>query len=83
MTPRLNMETSRAEVEQWLDRLQVEVPTYIYQIMQAGVSLEQPPVIAARKWRHGRRPVAVLPLVDRVLYRGAIDSIAGRTIGWS
>lgn len=34
------------------------------------------PVIAARKWRHGRRPVSGVSLVDRVLYRAGVELLS-------
>lgn len=39
--------------------------------MEGGIGNRHASVLAASKWRHGRRPVAVLPLAERVLYRAA------------
>ncbi|MCH6169839.1 RNA-directed DNA polymerase [Pseudonocardia alaniniphila] len=41
-------------------------------------SLETAPadVIAASKWQYGRRPVAFLPLTERVLYRAVVATLA-------
>lgn len=38
---------------------------------EGRVGVEPPPVIAASKWRHGRRPVAAMALPERVLYRAS------------
>ncbi len=38
---------------------------------EGNVGTEAAPVLAASKWRHGRRPVAAIPLPERVLYRSA------------
>ena len=38
---------------------------------EGRVGTEPAPVLAAAKWRHGRRPAAALALPERVLYRAA------------
>ncbi|WP_457226608.1 RNA-directed DNA polymerase [Mycobacteroides abscessus] len=48
---------------------------------EGRVGTEPAPVLAASKWRHGRRPAAALALPERVLYRAATsllgDGLAG------
>lgn len=41
--------------------------------ISSGVLSEEAPIIAAAKWRLGRRPVPAIPLVERILYRSIID----------
>jgi hypothetical protein len=54
-----------------------EVAEIITTRARVGTVGSQPaPVLAANKWRHGRRPAAVLPLPERVLYRAAISLLA-------
>jgi len=38
---------------------------------EGSVGLEPLPIVAANKWRHGRRPAAAMALPERVLYRSA------------
>jgi hypothetical protein len=40
---------------------------------QGSVGVEPSPVLAASKWRHGRRPAAAMALPERVLYRAATN----------
>lgn len=40
---------------------------------EGRVGVEPLPVIAASKWRHGRRPVAAMALPERVLYRASTN----------
>ncbi|UGU18831.1 RNA-directed DNA polymerase [Mycobacterium avium] len=43
---------------------------------EGSVGNQPAPVLAASKWRHGRRPAAALPLPERVLYRAATSLLA-------
>ncbi|WP_158633084.1 reverse transcriptase domain-containing protein [Amycolatopsis sp. WAC 01376] len=49
------------------------VSDFVSEIGQAGIDLSQMSEISASKWRYGRRPVALLPLVERVLYRAMVS----------
>jgi hypothetical protein len=40
---------------------------------EGRIGIEPTPVLAASKWRFGRRPAAALPLPERVLYRAATE----------
>ncbi|MFD6197008.1 RNA-directed DNA polymerase [Mycobacteriaceae bacterium NPDC060252] len=40
---------------------------------EGRVATEPAPVLAASKWRHGRRPAAALALPERVMYRAAAN----------
>lgn len=51
-----------------LDEVAVIITT---RAREGNVGNQPAPVLAASKWRHGRRPAAVLPLPERVLYRAA------------
>ena len=42
---------------------------------EGNVGTEAAPVLAASKWRHGRRPVAAIPLPERVLIDQLLDSL--------
>jgi hypothetical protein len=47
----------------------------VAELGQASLRISPADVIAANKWRYGRRPVAVLPLVERILYRAVVNHI--------
>lgn len=49
------------------------VTDYVAQLAQAGLDTVTASVISASKWRFGRRPVALLPIVERVLYRAVVN----------
>jgi hypothetical protein len=47
----------------------------VAELGRASLRISPADVIAANKWRYGRRPVAVLPLVEKVLYRAVVNHI--------
>jgi hypothetical protein len=47
----------------------------IAEVAQAPLDIHRAQVLAASKWRYGRRPVALLPLQERILYRAVVNRI--------
>jgi hypothetical protein len=47
----------------------------VAELGRASLRISPADVIAANKWRYGRRPVAVLPLAERILYRAVVNHI--------
>lgn len=47
----------------------------VAELGRAALRISPADVIAANKWRYGRRPVAVLPLAERILYRAVVNHI--------
>ena len=51
------------------------VTNLLREAASAGISPRQADVLAASKWRFGRRPVALLPIAERVMYRAVTERI--------
>jgi hypothetical protein len=47
----------------------------VAQLVQGGYKIGLAPIVFARKWRFGRRPVSALPLVERCIYRSVVDQL--------
>lgn len=63
-------------VDRALERHVDAAADHLGQLAHAGLDVHPASVVAARKWRHGRRPVAVLPIFERVLYRSVVNSLS-------
>jgi hypothetical protein len=56
------------------------VSAYFLALAASGRALDAGRVISANKWRYGRRPVAFLPLYERVLYRAVVNSLGDELV---
>ncbi|MER6738559.1 RNA-directed DNA polymerase [Streptomyces puniciscabiei] len=52
-----------------------EYAGYLKGIMQAEISQPYADLITASKWRHGRRPLHIMPIGERVFYRSLVNLI--------
>jgi hypothetical protein len=66
----------QALVDRYAESNTQTVGEYIAENGKASLTPDPADVIAASKWQYGRRPVAVLPIVERVLYRAVVDVIS-------
>jgi hypothetical protein len=52
-----------------------EYAGYLKGIMQAEIAQPYADLITASKWRHGRRPLHIMPIGERVFYRSLVNLI--------
>nr|WP_282206303.1 RNA-directed DNA polymerase [Kitasatospora fiedleri] len=50
-----------------------EYADYLKGVTQAGLEDPYADLITASKWRHGRRPIHIMPIRERVYYRSIVD----------
>jgi hypothetical protein len=66
----------RALVDKYTLENAQAVSEYIAERGRASLSPNPADSVAASKWQYGRRPVAVLPIVERALYRAVVQTIS-------